>query len=302
MFDKYVNQYGDRDTCVVFTHLNPILQNNYNETLTVLRNANFASRLPAKKRKPTSFSKSQILSAENTSSEKACFFLHSQIQKPAGQRMPGSFTNRPIVKEAVKEKYVSQPIHKDNKYKFVVCGVNLKGDICHEIMTTGRISGTRSQVLNSLEKSIIPIEEVPKKRMVVVDYIPISKPVKMHSYSSELCYQDSSLSVKNFSAINYCTEGKAIRKDRRDMNQDVSGKKAFLGKTSQESTEFSGYCHPFSFEDNSEIPSTISTLSSKGFQKEVNVNFKSQELPPFQVIIPTAQCDASESMQKATDH
>ncbi|XP_060087962.1 uncharacterized protein C1orf141 homolog [Heteronotia binoei] len=310
ILDKYVNQYGDKgfsDTCVVFTHLNPILQNNYNETLTILQSPNFASKVTAKKKKkPTTFSIRQILSAEVSSREKKhCNPMHSQIGKPVGQKMPGSFTNanRPITKEAVKEKYVSQPIHKNKKYEFVVCGVHLKTDVYHEIVSADGISGTRSQVLDSLDKSITPTEAVPKKRVLFVDYIPISKPVKIYTYGDKLSYEDSSLPVNNYSVINDCTEGIAIKKGRSDVNQDASDKKAFLDKTSLDSMEFPGSCHPFSFEDDSEISSsTISTFSSKGFQTEVSTTFKSQKgeqqpviLSPSRVIsIPTAQCDASE--------
>lgn len=324
ILDKYLSQYGDEafcNTCVVFRHLNPVLQNNYNETLTILRTPKFTSRVTAKKkkRKPTSFRKLKFLSAEiSTGEKKSCNPIHSQIGKLAGQKMTAHFTNtkRLIMKESVKEKHVSQPIHKDKKYEFVVCGVNLKTDIHHENVPAVGISETRSQVLVSLDKSITSAAEVPKKRVVVVDYIPISKPVKMYTYGNELSYQDSSLAVNNSSEINDFTEGKAIGKDRSQVNQDVSDKKAFLDQTSLDSMEFSGNCDLLLFEENSEMSSaSVSILSSKNFQIEVSTDDKCQEreqqsilLSPSQVIsIPTAQCDASESnrdlsVQKTTAH
>ncbi|XP_077189520.1 uncharacterized protein C1orf141 homolog isoform X2 [Paroedura picta] len=313
IMDKYVNQEGDKiscDTCVVFRHLNPILQNNYNETFTILQNPDFTPRVTTKKKKkPSSFSKLQILRAELSSSEKKyCNDMYSHTGTPAGQKIPGSFTNanRPVMKETVK--YVSQPIHKDKKCEFIVCGVNLKTDEYHEIVSGDRLTGTKSQALGSL--NMTPAE-IPKKRVLFVDYIPISKPVKMCTYGDEISHQDSSLPVSSYSTINDCTEDKAIRKDRSDINQDDSDKKDFLDKISLDGMEFSGYCHSFLFEEDSEMSSTtISTSSSKGFQAEVSTSFKSlegEESPHRVISIPTAQCEASESnrdldVQKTTGH
>uniref|UniRef100_A0ACB8F4W7 Uncharacterized protein n=2 Tax=Sphaerodactylus townsendi TaxID=933632 RepID=A0ACB8F4W7_9SAUR len=320
ILDKIANQPGDkasvRDTCVVFTQLNPILQNNYNETLAIHQGQHFASRVIAKKRMPTSFLQSNTFSAEILSSKKMCYNpMHSQTEKPAEHKMPAHFNNAnvPFMKEDVKERNASQLIHKDEKCEFVVCGVNIKTDIYHEIVSDSGFSTGKSEVLDSYHNYITPIEEAPKKRIVFVDYVPISKPVKIHTFGEEPIGLDSSLSVSNYSEIHDCTKSKAIKKDRSDVNQDASDKKVFLDKNSLDNMEFSRYCHQFSFEEDSEISSTtISTESSRSFNAEVNASQVGEKQPitfslPRVISIPTAQCDASEynrdlPMQKTNGH
>ncbi|KAH0618519.1 hypothetical protein JD844_017808 [Phrynosoma platyrhinos] len=280
--------------------LNPVLQNNYNESIAVI-----GSKKPPpppnvtvkrKKRltlsgKPKCFT-IQILSVEKARCD-VC--ISSKKETPIVQKTGASVT-RTINSNILKERNITRSLPTCSKDTLMIQGVNLKSAEYPDTLSSSLISRMKSQLpLNSVE------DVHGKGRMIFVDYIPISKPIPIHRPGGEA------------SAISDPTKTKPSETNKSlTCHQDVFDQKPFQDENRAANIEILALqCKALVQEGRKGSSSRLtSSASLKGFPGEISNSLGSQKpadmatcseeqhiMPTHSAIIsiPTAQFDTIES-------
>ncbi|XP_062834253.1 uncharacterized protein C1orf141 homolog isoform X2 [Anolis carolinensis] len=202
ILNRWLALYGNKaldymdqgtDAC---KYLNPVLQNNYNESISIIGSKEPSPPPPKvtvkRKKKPMLSGKPkritlQILSVENAPSN---IYVRSKKERPFVQK-----TNVSVAKtiniNTIIERRLTQSMLMGSKDTLMIQGVNLKGTDHPSILSRNLISGVKPKV------PLHSVEDVRRKgRMIFVDYIPISKPIPVQRSGGKLSAPYSSTKVK----------------------------------------------------------------------------------------------------------
>ncbi|XP_058032648.1 uncharacterized protein C1orf141 homolog [Ahaetulla prasina] len=168
----YLNQ--DNEACM---DLNPVLQNNYDESIAIIKSKTYPhSSLTAKrKKKPTITRKSKPITIQILSLERQLSKLSVNSQKGTSlvQKTHGHFTKR-ITRHVVTEKTILQNMSQRNKDILMADGKKPTGFVEPSLSTVSRI---KSSLAEFLKKPLTKSKERFKKSKAIVDYIPFPKPI-----------------------------------------------------------------------------------------------------------------------------
>lgn len=168
----YLNQ--DNEACM---DLNPVLQNNYDDSIAIIKSKTCPhSNLTAKRKKKPTFTRKpkritiQILSLERQLSNLS---VNSQKGTSLVQKTQGHFTKR-ITRHVVTEKNILQNMSQRNKDILMADGKKPIGNMEPSLSTVSRI---KSSLAGFLKKPLTKSKERFKKNNAIVDYIPFPKPI-----------------------------------------------------------------------------------------------------------------------------
>ncbi|KAM6456298.1 uncharacterized protein PHA67_014781 [Liasis olivaceus] len=295
----YLNQ--GNEACML---LNPVLQNNYNDSIEIIQNKKYpSSNLSAKRKKKTSFSrKPKRITIQILSLGRELCNLSANDQKGTSlvQKTNGHVT-KTITRHAVTKKNILQNMSKRNKDILMESRKKPIGNIEHS-PSTG-VSGINSSLPDFWKKTLTENKERLKKGRIIVDYIPSSKPFPVCEAPDGLFGHRLPLSVDRFFVMPSGTEPSA---DRGSFAQEP-----FLNETQVAETKSRGQHLKPSMQDSGERSSQVRESSSlPDFQgerrksaeseKSENAAIYSEEQgigrPHSPVLsIPTGKPDASES-------
>lgn len=167
----YLNQ--DNEACM---DLNPVLQNNYDDSIAIIQSRKCPhSNLRAKRKKKPTFTRKpkritiQILSLERQLSNLS---VNSQKGTSLVQKTHGHFT-KTITRHVVTEKNILQNMSQRNKDILMADEKNLISNMEPSLSTVSRI---KSSLAGFLKKPLTKSKERLKKSNAFVDYIPFPKP------------------------------------------------------------------------------------------------------------------------------
>lgn len=278
--------------------LNSVLQNNINESISILRSQKHTlpSVTTKRKKKPTFPKKQPITGIQMSSFERFSLPPHCQKKKPFLQKLSESFPNT-IRRHTAIQRNITQTIPKCRKDIFMVHGMNPTTDTHHDISTSSLIKRIKSQFPGCLMK---PVGKCTKRgRLVHVDYIPISQPISIHTSESEVSGHHTSHSVHHPSA-----NSTSIEKDKPEPYLHLRDKKCSLHEGRLGGIEFAVSCYSTFVTGPSRRTSVLSPRSilseSSGGTRPPSTEEQEAPLPHGTVIsIPTAQYYASESRRNS---
>ncbi|XP_042321639.1 uncharacterized protein LOC121929792 isoform X2 [Sceloporus undulatus] len=163
-------------------HLNPVLQNNYNESIAIIGSKKPPNLTVKRKKKPTLSGKPKRITIQILSVEKArCNVCASSKKETQFVQKTGASVTRTINSNIVTERNSTWNMPTFSKDTLMIQGVNLKSAEYPDTSSSSLISRMKSQLpINS-------VEDVRRKgRMIFVDYIPISKPLPIHRPGDEV--------------------------------------------------------------------------------------------------------------------
>ncbi|KAG8132519.1 hypothetical protein E2320_010365 [Naja naja] len=170
----YLNQ--DNEACM---DLNPVLQNNYDDSVSIIKSKTYPhSNLRAKRKKKSTLTRKpksitiQILSLERQLSNLS---VNSQKGTSLVQKTHGHFT-KTITRHVVSEKNILQNMSQRNKDILLAGGKNPIGNTEPTLSTVSRIKSSLAEFLKKPLK-ITKTKERFQKSNAIVDYIPCPKPI-----------------------------------------------------------------------------------------------------------------------------
>ncbi|KAJ7332615.1 hypothetical protein JRQ81_014795 [Phrynocephalus forsythii] len=311
-----INKRGE-----VCMHLNPVLQNNYNESIAIIgsRESPPPKVMAKRKKKPTLSGKPKRITIQVLSVEKAPCYVSAISQKtdPFLQKIHRRIT-RTDSRHSVAGRNIQQKTSESNKAVLMIHGVNPQSTKYPHFTSSGLVARVKSQLPIFWEKQFTSADEIRKKgRMVFVDYIPISKPIPIHRCGEELFDQ-----APKPPAIDDCTKVRAMETNQSEScNQDTLEQKPFLDENRSGDMDFTTPEHLSSIQKSRERPSRpTSSLSTRGFEAEENSfgaqksrildkHSEEKQITPSHcpvISIPTAQFETSElhrdqNMQEFSD-
>ncbi|XP_053106922.1 uncharacterized protein LOC128325300 isoform X2 [Hemicordylus capensis] len=319
VLNRWLALYGDKafydasKKSEVHMHLNPVLQNNYNESIAILGKKNYdPSHIPIKRNKKSTFSrKKEIISIimERERYIRTCSRKERPLMRKMGKSLPNAMRRHTVL-----ERKISQTIPKCRKDAFMVFGANPDGEICHDTSPSNVILEIKPQVRGYFDKSI---EKSRRKELLIyVDYIPISKPIPINASGSKLAGQDLSHSTSNSTVlVHECTKTKPNAKEKSaEYHNAPSDNKPSLDEGRLGGLEFSvSRSHSVGQEGSERSIRPTSSLALREFSSELNNDLRPSEsgvsaIPLEEesmllihsplVSIPTAQDDSAESSRR----
>uniref|UniRef100_A0ABM5G8A5 Uncharacterized protein C1orf141 homolog n=1 Tax=Pogona vitticeps TaxID=103695 RepID=A0ABM5G8A5_9SAUR len=260
-----INKRGE-----VCTHLNPVLQNNYDETIAIIENRKSPpSKVTAKKKKKPNFSgKPKHITIRILSVEKApCYVpLSSQKTAPFLQKTHRRIT-RTVSRHNIVGRHIQQKKPESNKDILMVHGVNSQSNKYPHIASSVLVSRVKSQLPIFLDKQFTSVEELRQKgRMIFVDYIPISKPIPIHPSGEELLDQAS-----NSAIVGDCTKLRPMEISQSEMYHQNTFEQKQVGERKSGDIDLTAQEHLSSIQKSSERSSrSTPSLSLRGFEAEEN--------------------------------
>nr|XP_034979434.1 uncharacterized protein C1orf141 homolog [Zootoca vivipara] len=304
--------YGVNRSGEICMQLNPVLRNNYKESIAITRSKQNSppNETTKRKKKPALSGKPKRIAVQILSVKKApCDDIFTSSQKEIVQKMSGSVT-KTFSRNMVPERSIPTNLPQPQKESLVVCGENPLLAIYRTISSRSLISGIKSQLPDFFEKELASAEEPRKKdRVLFVDYIPISKPIPVPRSGNKLANHHKSVpSARSSCSSHGYAKIISVESSKSEVKyQDNSHQKPFLDESRASNMELSAQSP--TQEDSERLTGPTSSLSLRSFQEEVNSSLEPQksELATHSeeqcagsahtpvISIPTAEFDASES-------
>ncbi|XP_060133444.1 uncharacterized protein C1orf141 homolog [Zootoca vivipara] len=304
--------YGVNRSGEICMQLNPVLRNNYKESIAITRSKQNSppNETTKRKKKPALSGKPKRIAVQILSVKKApCDDIFTSSQKEIVQKMSGSVT-KTFSRNMVPERSIPTNLPQHQKESLMVCGENPLLAIYRTISSRSLISGIKSQLPDFFEKELASAEEPRKKdRVLFVDYIPISKPIPVPRSGNKLANHHKSVpSARSSCSSHGYAKIISVESSKSEVKyQDNSHQKPFLDENRASNMEVSAQSP--TQEDSERLIGPTSSLSLRSFQEEVNSSLEPQksELATHSedqyagsahtpvISIPTAEFDASES-------
>lgn len=311
VLNRWLALYGDKafyDTSKkdeVHVRLNPVLQNNFNESFAILRSQKHTLATLTTKRKkkpffpkPKTITSFQILAMER----KLALPPHPQKERPYGEKLSNSFLpsrDYSIWKRSLLQKNISETIPKCKKDVFMVHGINPVTHT-HQVSTSSLIKKIKSQFPCCTEKPVV--QHRKRGKLVHVEYIPISKPISVPSSERDLPDLYPSLSDHHTLLPSDSSDFTLIERDKSKAHPHTPNKKRSLDEGRLGGIEFIVSRYTTLAQGSSERHSRpVSAASPQSFRSEStesSISSKTNKRAVRIISIPTAQFDVPDSKKQ----